>query len=118
MNDIDVKVVENNDEENKEVKQPVEYAMIFMNEEEMKEEVKKDEEFFKALRFATSEFYRKIREVYEVEGIAGLKRLERSLDTYMHIRGMVMNEVIESNPNVVAHEHGDDENEEKIVFED
>ena len=121
MNNPNLEVVKNENNENETKNKPVDDAMTFMNEEEMADEIKKDEEFFKAFRFGTSEFFRKVREVYEIEGIAGLKRLELSLDTYMSIRSLVMNEVIESNPHIAAsnseHEHDEEENEESIVFD-
>lgn len=72
--------------------------MTFMTPEQAAEEDKKVKAFIKAFRFGTPEFFAKIKEVYEAEGIKGLKRLEMSLDTYMGIRGAVIAEVIESRP--------------------
>ena len=72
--------------------------MTFMTPEQAAENDKKVEAFIKAFRFGTPEFFSKIKEVYEIEGIKGLKRLETSLDTYMGIRNMVISEVIDSNP--------------------
>lgn len=76
--------------------------MTFMSPEEIEADDKKAEEFIKAFRFGTSGFFAKIKEVYEIEGLRGLKRLETSLDTYMTIRNMVIAEVMESNPDQYA----------------
>lgn len=69
--------------------------MTFMTPEQADEENKKADAFIKAFRFGTPEFFAKIKEVFEVEGIKGLKRLEMSLDNYMGIRNMVVAEVME-----------------------
>lgn len=85
------------DEENNGVENAVD-PMTFMTPEQAEENNKKAEAFIKAFRFGAPEFFSKIQEVYEVEGIKGLKRLEMSLDTYMGIRNAVISEVICSNP--------------------
>lgn len=91
MNNSEIKKFEDD------VKEPIEGTvdpMTFMTPEQAEEEDKKANEFIKAFRFGTPEFFNKVKEVYEVEGINGINRLERSLDTYMAIRNMVMDEVI------------------------
>ena len=71
--------------------------MTFMTPEQAEDDNKKAEVFFKAFRFGTPGFFNKIKEVYEIEGIKGLERLEMSLDTYMTIRNMVITELMASN---------------------
>lgn len=72
--------------------------MEFMTPEQIAEEDAKAEAFFKALRFGTNNFFRKLKEVYEVEGINGLIRIERSLDAYFMIRNIVAEEIMISSP--------------------
>lgn len=78
--------------------------MDFMTPEQIAEEDAKAEAFFKALRFGTSNFFRKLKEVYEVEGINGLNRIERSLDAYFMIRNIVAEEIMIANPEQVCSE--------------
>lgn len=95
--------------------------MTFMTEDEAVEENKKAYDFIKAFRFGTPEFFSKIKEVYELEGIKGLKRLEMSLDTYMGIRNAVFAEIMASNPNdavdINKNESKDTENGEEETAE-
>lgn len=84
----------------------------FMNEEEKAADNVKAEAFIMALRFGTSNFFKKLKEVYEVEGIDGLYRMERSLDAYMAIRQVVIDEVITSDQ---VREQADIENDHKSL---
>lgn len=86
-----------NEENNKNID-----PMSFMTPEQVAEDDKKAEAFIKAFRFGVPEFFNKIKEVFEVEGLRGLRRLEMSLDTYMGIRNAVIAEVIDSNPQHAA----------------
>lgn len=78
--------------------------MNFMSPEDVAAEDTKAEAFFKALRFGCNNFFLKLKEVFEVEGIEGLNRLERSLDTYFLIRRAVTEELIAATPDMIEKE--------------